>query len=192
MQLSLIGSAIFLVTGQCVFAAPTGTINLVATLTSNGLAPQFSPDFPNMNVSSEAKPYFNDGPLDTNTTLSKKTLNLKNYPDAWDQPDVNHPEVKAVIKQINWDLVPDYPLQKVVDYDLIQESYDEDKDETCWWSSTNRVNPKLSYLPNDYYTCSTKGNWGLSYDDGPFNMRSEDDEDAKTENDYAEPELYYF
>lgn len=193
MQLSLINSAIILFAGQCIFAAPTGTVNINDTLTFNGLAPQFSPVFSNMNISSFAKkPMYNYGPVNTNSTLLNKTLDLSRYPAVWSQPNVNHPEVKAVIKQINWNLVPNYPPKTMVDYDLDQSGYDEDKDETCWWSSTNCVKPKLNYLPEDYYTCPTKGDWGLSYDDGPFNLRDEYDGDAKTENRFAEPELYNF
>ncbi|KAI7893013.1 uncharacterized protein EV154DRAFT_417565 [Mucor mucedo] len=164
------------------------------TISLDGLAPQFSPVFPNINVSlSHSIPFYNNGPLDTNNTLSNVTLDLSNYPVAWSKPDVNHPEVKAVIKQINWHLVPDYVPKTMLDYDLDQTHYDEEKDDTCWWTSTNCVKPKLTYLPQDYYTCPTKGDWGLSYDDGPLNMRTEyDGEDFEMENRFAEPRLYNF
>ncbi|KAG2231523.1 hypothetical protein BDF21DRAFT_373262 [Thamnidium elegans] len=190
MQLSLIGSVILV--GSYAFAAPTGTSDPSATLSSDGFAAQFSPVFANMNISSEATPLYNDGPLDTNSTLSNQTLNLKDYPGLWEQPDVNHPEVKAAIKQINWDIVPKFSVHKVVDYDLVQDGYDEDKDETCWWTSTGCVKPKISHIPEDLYTCPTKGDWGLTFDDGPYNLREQDDEDADTENPFAEPELYNF
>lgn len=60
----------------------------------------------------------------------------------------------------------------------------------CWWSDTNCVKPKQSYLPTDYYTCNNDGDWGLTYDDGPFNLYT--DSNAAKENPYAEPALYNF
>ncbi|KAI9478330.1 MAG: hypothetical protein EXX96DRAFT_524781 [Benjaminiella poitrasii] len=195
MQLSLIGAAI-LATGHFVLAAPTtaptATTTANITLTAEGYAPQFSPNFPNLNVSSEANPVYNDGPLDLNTTLSKETMDLSKYPDPWESPDVKHSEVQAIVKMINWDLVPKNKVRKTKKDDLVFKGYNEDEDPDCWWSANMCVTPKVSYLPPDYYTCPTKGEWGLTYDDGPFNLRDDDDKDAAKENPYAEPALYNY
>lgn len=69
---------------------------------------------------------------------------------------------------------------------------DGDSDPYCWWSSTNCVKPKAKYLPADVYTCPTNGDWGLTYDDGPFNRYDADEDEAELENKYAEPALYNF
>jgi hypothetical protein len=66
--------------------------------------------------------------------------------------------------------------------------YDASKDPYCWWSDSNCVTPKVSYLPKDIYMCPNAGDWGLNYDDGPYNP-SDDDKEL---NKYAEPELYNF
>lgn len=85
----------------------------------------------------------------------------------------------------------------------------DENDKYCWWSSTNCVKPKVSYLPEDIYTCPNKwvdqyistlhpsnqyfsGDWGLNYDDGPFNRYDADEDEAALENKYAEPALYNF
>ncbi|KAL9557190.1 hypothetical protein MBANPS3_001493 [Mucor bainieri] len=204
MQISFISAALLATAGQLIFAMPapqtanitvpgSDTANItLPTHTQNGWAPQFSPAFSNLNVSKDALTKYNDGPLDVNSTLSRETLDLSSYPDAWEKPDPKHPEVQAIIKQINWDLVPKYKVRKVKNYDLVFDGYDEDADPDCWWSANMCTEPKVKYLPPDLYACPTKGDWGLSYDDGPFNLLDEDDDDAKTENPYAEPRLYNF
>ncbi|KAL7329344.1 hypothetical protein PS15p_207457 [Mucor circinelloides] len=206
MQISFISAALLATAGQLAYAMPApqtanvtvpsadpDTANItLPTHTQNGWAPQFSPVFSNLNVSKDALTKYNDGPLDVNSTLSRETLNLSSYPGAWEKPDPKHPEVQAIIKQINWDLVPKYKVRKVKNYDLIFDGYDEDADPDCWWSANMCTEPKVKYLPPDLHTCPTKGDWGLSYDDGPFNLLDEDDDDAKTENPYAEPRLYNF
>jgi hypothetical protein len=189
MHISLI-SAILLVSQ--VFAAPTATNN-ASTSTTTSLAPQKSPEFSNLTVSSEAIHSYNTGILNVSTSLSTETLDLSTYPTPWDSPDVSHPDVKKAIAAIDWDLVPNAPVRKTdKNGDIVFTGYDESKDPYCWWSDTNCVKPKVAYLPQDYYTCPTKGEWGLSYDDGPFNLRDSSDKNAKTENPYAEPALYNF
>lgn len=191
MQLYLIASTL-LIAASGSLAAPTSTTSTNSSITTTqAFAPQFSPSFPNINVSSEAKSYYNSGPLDVNSTLSKETLNLKAYPEAWKSPDPNHSEVQAVIKQIDWNYVPKASVRKMRNGDIDQTGYDYDKDPDCWWTSTNCVSPRVNYLPQDFYTCP-KGEWGLSYDDGPFNLVDSDDKNAKTQNPYAEPQLYNF
>ncbi|CEP19530.1 hypothetical protein [Parasitella parasitica] len=219
MKISIVSATLLVTAGQWVFALPTTTQTTnvtvagnssdvanativsndsdndnatLATPSSNGWAPQFSPVFPNLNVSRDAITEFNNGTLDLNSTLSRETLNTRKYPEAWKSPDPKHPEVQAVMKQINWDLVPKYKVRKVKNYDLVFDGYDEDTDSDCWWSASMCTKPKIKYLPPDLYTCPTKGDWGLSYDDGPFNLLEKDDDDAKTENPYAEPALYNY
>ncbi|KAG2209908.1 hypothetical protein INT46_010504 [Mucor plumbeus] len=206
MKISFTSAVFFATAGQLVFALPapqnskitiTGSSldtanSTLPTHSTNGWAPQFSPIFSNLNVSKDAISQYNNGPLNVNVSLSRETLDLKNYPDAWESPDPKHPEVQAIIKQINWDLVPKYKVRKVKNYDLIFDGYDEDKDPDCWWSANMCTKPKVKYLPPDLFTCDVKGDWGLSYDDGPFNLLDKDDDDYKTENPYAEPALYNY
>lgn len=181
MKLALLGSVLL---ANGIFAAPTTTIDIDLTSTNNAYAPQFSPSFPDVTVST---PVYNNGSINVTETLSRDTLDLSKYPDAWQSPDVKHPEVQAVIKSIDWSLVPKIPV-KNGDTD----DYDDDEDPDCWWTSSGCMEPKVSYLPKDVYTCPTPGEWGLTYDDGPFNLLPEDDDDAETENPYAEPYLYNF
>ncbi|CAO3645802.1 unnamed protein product [Mucor fragilis] len=215
MKLALVAAALLATIGQCALAAPANatmttssnaplaTMNatmtaenateiIAPTATNSSWAAQVSPIFPNMVVSPDAQTYINNGAIDTNATLSRETLNLTNYPDIWESPDPKHPEVQAMIARLNWDLVPNIKKRKSKKGDLVFKKYDENADPDCWWSASGCTEPKLSYLPPDLYTCPTKGDWGLTYDDGPFNLLDEDDDGAKTENPYAEPRLYNF
>lgn len=180
MKLSFFG---FVLLSTSVFAAPTTTISTDSTSSSINYAPQFSPNFPGVEVPA---PVYNIGPINTNEPLSKETLDLSKYPGAWESPDVKHPEVQEVIKSIDWNLVPKIPAKKG------GKSYNDETDPDCWWTSTGCVKPMIDYIPDDIYTCPTPGEWGLTYDDGPFNLRPEDDKNAKAENPFAEPYLYNF
>ncbi|KAK4510652.1 uncharacterized protein ATC70_005084 [Mucor velutinosus] len=176
-------------TTNATMTAGIATVTTTPTVTDSWAA-QISPVFSNMAISPE--PHFNNGTIDTNSTLSRETLNLTNYPEVWKSPDPKHPEVQAMIARLDWDLVPNIKKRKSKKGDLVFKKYDEDADPDCWWSASGCTEPKLSYLPPDLYNCPTKGDWGLTYDDGPFNLLDEDDDDAKTENPYAEPRLYNF
>ncbi|CAO3610944.1 unnamed protein product [Mucor hiemalis] len=160
-----------------------------ATITASGYAPQFSPVFPGVSgTPSGAVTSYNPGPYDTTTTLS--TARLEGFPDTWKIPSTTSAEVKAAINSIDWNKVPKAPVRKQkADGSWVSDS-DGPKDPYCWWSSTNCLTPKVSYLPPDLYTCPNKGDWGLNYDDGPFNRYT--DENAAKENPYAEPALYNF
>jgi hypothetical protein len=185
MQITLITTAALLISQA--FAAPTATGN--STVTRTGLAPQVSPQFPNLHVSSDALYSYNTGILNVSETLSRAKLNLKNYPEPWSSPDVTHPEIVAAVKAINWDFVPKISVR---DSHLDTSKYDDSKDTDCWWTSSGCLKPKVNYLPEDVSFCPRKGEWGLTYDDGPFNFYDDDEKEAKTENKYAEPQLYNY
>ncbi|KAF1799809.1 carbohydrate esterase family 4 protein [Mucor lusitanicus] len=188
MKLSFIGAA--LIAGQFVYAAPTSSTKTTDTATKTAsYMPQHSPVFPsNMPVATGVVTAYNYGPYNLSTTLPTNTLS--GYPDPWSSPSTKSSEVKAAIAAIDWSLVPDIePRKQDSDGNWLKDS-DGDKDPYCWWSSTNCVKPKIASLPEDYYTCGRQGDWGLSYDDGPFNLYT--DENAATENPYAEPALYNF
>ncbi|KAG1445740.1 hypothetical protein G6F56_009807 [Rhizopus delemar] len=161
---------------------------LAATATSNYL-PQFSPVFPKMKAATGVVSSYNAGPYDTTTKLSSETLD--GYPEPWSSPDTSHPEVQAAYKKINWSKVPKAPVRKQTSDGAWVSDTDGPKDPYCWWSDTLCVKPKASYLPPDIYECP-KGDWGLTYDDGPFNRLDSDDENYSKENPYAEPALYNY
>lgn len=187
MYLTGIG-AFILATGSFVSAATTTSSS--ASSTSSGIlavqSPTWLPDFP---IPSDVASGYPSGSPNITSTLSHKTLNLKDYPEPWGKPTTNHPEIKAVINAIDWSKVPKAPVRKAgSNGDLIMTGYDASKDPYCWWSDSNCVKPKASYLPEDVSICPNAGDWGLNYDDGPYNY-SDDDKEL---NKYAEPELYNF
>lgn len=175
---------------------PTSSNNIVSrTDQYNGLSPQISPFFPNLHIATDViTSYDGVGRYSTRkNTLSHKTLDLSKYPEPWSKPDIYHKEVQDAIEAIDWNLVPDANIRPVNDMgDIDFSSYDENMDNDCWWSASNCKNPKVDYLPTDIYTCPRKGDWGLTFDDGPFNLRDRDEMDASEENPYAEPFLYDF
>ncbi|KAI8991253.1 hypothetical protein BDF20DRAFT_811740 [Mycotypha africana] len=168
----------------------TNSTALVSTTKSNW-APQFSPIFPGLNTT-ETEPTYNASKIDTGATLSKEKLDLSQYPRGWKVPPTDSAEVKAIIDRIDWSLVPKSPKHKAQNGDIIQTGYDASKDPDCWWTSSGCTKPKIDYIPSDFYNCPTKGDWGLTYDDGPFVYSSDDDKETKQENKWAEPELYNF
>lgn len=188
MHLAGIG-AFILATGSFVSAAST-TKSSDATSTADGVlaveSPSWLPDFKIPNGVSTSYPTASPN---ITKSLSHATLNLSAYPEIWGEPSVHHPEVKAVMKAIDWSKVPKAPVRKVnKDGDLVMSGYNADKDPYCWWSDSNCVTPKASYLPKDIYMCPNAEDWGLNYDDGPLNPNDDDKEVTK----YAEPELYNF
>ncbi|KAI7877220.1 glycoside hydrolase/deacetylase [Lichtheimia hyalospora FSU 10163] len=158
--------------------------------TSSGIlsvpSPTWLPDFPKPSGVVTSYP---TGPADTGATLDKTPLNLTAYPEPWGKPTTDHPEIKAVMDAIDWDHVPNATIHKAKSNgDLDMDGYDDSTDPFCWWSDTNCVKPKVDYLPEDIYYCPNVGDWGLNFDDGPYNP-SDDDEIL---NKYSEPELYNF
>ncbi|KAI8394321.1 uncharacterized protein BYT42DRAFT_487665 [Radiomyces spectabilis] len=190
MYFSLISAALVLVSGDFVSAQSATASGAVGASSTSPYLPQTSPAYlSNITKPSGVVDSYNFGPYNTSATLSHEPLNLKNYPKPWGKPDPKHPEVQAAMKTINWDKVPKAPTRKgKSNGDLITDNYDEDKDPYCWWSDTNCVKPKVSYLPEDIYMCPNVGDWGLTYDDGPFNPNHE--KGPLNDDKWAEPQLY--
>ncbi|KAG2224179.1 hypothetical protein INT45_001297 [Circinella minor] len=118
-----------------------------------------------------------------------KNLQLTNFPPPMRAPPVDDPEVQAVIKQLDWSQVPDAPVRTATpDGELNVESYNSEEDPHCWWSSTLCKTPKVNYIPEDISYCPRAGDWGLNYDDGPYRVWSDDE----NEKEYEEPRLYNF
>ncbi|KAI8056356.1 hypothetical protein BDF21DRAFT_318392, partial [Thamnidium elegans] len=95
-------------------------------------------------------------------------LNLRAYPEPNKQPPVNHPEVQAVLKQLDLSKVGTAPPRIVKDWVLDITHYPAQEDPDCWWSASLCKKPKISYIPEDISFCPNKGDWGLNYDDGPY------------------------
>lgn len=191
MQLSGIG-ALLLATGAFVSAATTttkGTTTKTTTTKSTGIlaveSPKWLPDF---GVPSGVNTGYPTGPIDTSVAISHTSLNLSSYPEPWTAPSTTHPEIKAVIAALDWTKVPKAPIVKVnAAGEIDMTSYDATKDPYCWWSDSNCVKPKATYLPADVSICPRAGDWGLNYDDGPYNPIGD-----KATDRWAEPELYNF
>lgn len=167
----------------------TGTFVSAATTTSSGVLAVASPTWlPSFSKPSGVNSGYPTGPLNLTDSLPHTSLNLKSYPDPWAEPTTDHPEIKAVMDAIDWTKVPKAPIRKAKSNgDLNMEGYNENNDPYCWWSDTNCVKPKASYLPRDISICPNAGDWGLNYDDGPFNPQGDKELDK-----WAEPELYNF
>lgn len=127
-------------------------------------APQKSPVFPALAkptgvVTSAPTP----GAAVPTGPLPKNSYHLKGYPDTWATPPTNSAEVKAAIKQINWNYVPN---AKVKTFDSngnpITKGYSS-SDPDCWWSDTLCDNPKVKYLPADITYCPKPGNFNFFF-----------------------------
>ncbi|KAI8878680.1 carbohydrate esterase family 4 protein [Backusella circina FSU 941] len=160
-----------------------------ATTTSTSILAVESPNWlPTFETPSGVNSGYPTGKLNTSSALSHKSLNLSAYPEPWGKLSTTHPEVKAVIAAIDWSKVPKAPVRKVDSKgDMVMTGYSADKDPYCWWSDTNCVKPKASYLPSDISYCPNPTDWGLNYDDGPLNPSGDKELDK-----WAEPELYNF
>ncbi|KAL9538089.1 hypothetical protein MBANPS3_011205 [Mucor bainieri] len=156
--------------------ATTSTTSTNATATSNGVlatsSPAYLPSFPFHGITPLS-------PVPTGAIAKNSSFKTADYPEAWTQPDVNHPEVQTAIKAINWTYVPKFkPRTEGM-------AYDDNKDEACWWTNTQCTTPKAKYLPADVKYCPNVGDFGLTYDDGPLPPTSDNDP-------WAEPRLYDF
>ncbi|CAO3644557.1 unnamed protein product [Mucor hiemalis] len=188
MKFSILGSSLILVSAsQLAFAAPTKTQATPSSTSS--YIPQVSPIFPSMAAATGVVSSYNNGPY--NVSESLPTYQLSGYPEVWKTPDPSHAEVVAASAKIDWSLVPNAPVRKQNKAGDFVPNSDGDRDPYCWWSDTNCLKPKIA-IPEDFHSCPKKGDWGLSYDDGPFNIRDSSDKDAASENPYAEPALYNF
>lgn len=160
-----------------------------ATSSSSSILAQSSPSWlSSIGVPSGVATSYPTGQIDTGATLSTQTLNLTAYPSPWTAPPTDSAEVQAVYNAIDWTHVPNATVQKATaNGDLDMSGADVSNDNFCWWSNTNCVTPKVNYLPQDIYYCPRVGDWGLTYDDGPFNPTGNN---ATTQ--WSEPNLYNF
>ncbi|CAO3614620.1 unnamed protein product [Cunninghamella echinulata] len=188
-------SIILFTIGAFVSSEPTTTTTAPTTTTSNNnnnnYLPQQSPAWlPKFATPSNVNNgYTSTNSINTDAALDKTTLNINNYPEPWSAATVNHPEVKAVIDALDWSKVPNIkPSKADKNGNVVFDGYDDAKDPNCWWSDTNCVKPKVNYIPEDIYYCPTAGDFGLNYDDGPYNPSPDD----KELNAYSEPYLYNF
>ncbi|KAI8387339.1 hypothetical protein BD560DRAFT_320942 [Blakeslea trispora] len=147
------------------------------TLTSSSIlpiqSPSFLPSFPLPKIKPTQPPP--TGPIPRTSTLRRQ-----DYPRTWVSPDSKHPEVQAAIKAIDWNHVP--KLKPRISEDA---PYDTDTDEACWWTNSQCTTPKVNYLPEDISACPTRGDFALTYDDGPLSPQ-------QTNDPWAEPRLYDF
>ncbi|KAG0307742.1 chitin deacetylase, partial [Linnemannia gamsii] len=95
---------------------------------------------------------------------SRIRINVDQYPPKDQIPDVNHPQVQAWMKEIDWSKVPDIPvapgLPDAPRFPKCPPRAQVNPDH-CWWSCDECLQP------TDVVSCPTVGNWGLTYDDGP-------------------------
>lgn len=95
----------------------------------------------------------------------KNRMNMELYPPRDKVPDINSPQVKAWVAEIDWSKVPDIPVAPGIDAQLPHYPKcpsDADLDRTiCWWSCDGCT------APEDIITCPSANQWGLTYDDGP-------------------------
>lgn len=145
---------------------------------------QFSPSFSNLPTPTGVATAYPSNNYDTSPTL--KNTKLSGFPTVGETAPTNTAEVLAAYNKIDWDHVPKAPVHKLDSNGNIVFSGYSSSDPYCWWSYSNCVSPKVSYLPDDLYNCPTVGDWGLSYDDGPLTPENADVES------YAEPALYNF
>lgn len=174
------------------FAAPANedtiaTTNDSPTSSSTSYIPQKSPIFPPIAAPTDVVTTYNEGPYNLSDSLPTYKLTT-GYPELWKIPDPSHPEVLAVIAQIDWSLVPNAPIRNKKRRRRRKRSGNHG-DQYCYWTDTECVTPKIN-IPQDLYLCPNKGDWGLTYDDGPFNLYT--GKNAALENPYAEPALYNF
>ncbi|KAF9131439.1 chitin deacetylase [Mortierella sp. GBA39] len=95
---------------------------------------------------------------------SRIRINVDQYPPKDRIPDVNHPQVKAWVKEIDWSKVPNIPVaQGLADAPRFPKCPPKDQvnPDHCWWSCDACLKPE------DVVSCPTEGHWGLTYDDGP-------------------------
>ncbi|KAI8884401.1 carbohydrate esterase family 4 protein [Backusella circina FSU 941] len=171
MKFLTLGS-IIIATSQLVFSAPTPA---PATSTSTSVyLPQFQPKFPDVTNPTDVVTSYNAGPYDNAATFSTSSALKGYYPAVGSVPTADQAEVQAVYQAIDWTKVP--------------AATTGDNDPLCYWTNTQCTQPKVSYLPPDVSKCNNKGEWGLTYDDGPLNYDGTNDADKS----YVEPALYNF
>ncbi|KAF9930597.1 chitin deacetylase [Linnemannia zychae] len=95
----------------------------------------------------------------------KSRMNMALYPPLNKVPDVNSPQVKAWVAEIDWSKVPNIPVAPGISSDAPHFPKcppDDDLDRSiCWWSCDGCT------APTDIITCPSPNAWGLNFDDGP-------------------------
>lgn len=124
---------------------------------SASYAAQKSPVFPsNLTVMTPVSVVPTPGATIPTASLSQSAT-LTGYPPTWTIPPTDSPEVQAAIAAIDWTLVPNSPVKTVnAAGNIVLGNYSA-TDPDCWWSDTNCVVPKVSYLPPDIYYCPRPG-----------------------------------
>ncbi|KAF9976849.1 chitin deacetylase [Actinomortierella ambigua] len=95
------------------------------------------------------------------------TLDLSKYPPKDDIPDIHSAQVQAWIKEVDWTKVPDIPVNKGLPDNRYFPACSKDdafNQKICHWSCGGCVRD------DDILTCPTKGEWGITYDDGPSDV----------------------
>ncbi|KAI8357647.1 hypothetical protein B0O80DRAFT_424644 [Mortierella sp. GBAus27b] len=91
-------------------------------------------------------------------------MNTAIYPTKDRIPDVNSPQVRAWVAEIDWSKVPDIPVAEgLPDVPHFPKCPPDDQlnRSACWWTCAGCVSG------SDIITCPDKNSWGLTYDDGP-------------------------
>ncbi|KAG0268500.1 Ribonucleoside-diphosphate reductase large subunit [Actinomortierella ambigua] len=94
-------------------------------------------------------------------------LDVSKYPPKDDIPDVHSAQVQAWVKELDWTKVPDIPVNKGLPdnrYFPVCSKDDAFNQKICHWSCGGCVRD------DDILTCPTKGEWGITYDDGPSDV----------------------
>lgn len=95
---------------------------------------------------------------------AKNRMNADIYPIKDRIPEVDTPQVKAWVAEIDWTKVPNIPVAKGLDdaprFPRCPPNDQVDR-ASCWWSCDGCV------AKSDIMTCPTQNHWGLTYDDGP-------------------------
>ncbi|KAG0214779.1 chitin deacetylase [Mortierella sp. GBA30] len=97
-------------------------------------------------------------------------MDASHYPPKDIIPDVNHPQVKAWVAEIDWSKVPKIPVAKgLADAPHFPDCPPKEKvnKASCWWSCDGCVHD------TDIMTCPGQNHWGLTYDDGPSEATKE-------------------
>ncbi|KAI8879819.1 carbohydrate esterase family 4 protein [Backusella circina FSU 941] len=157
----------------------------VTTPTGTYIA-QKSPVFPSMAAPSGVVTSYDPDHSEISDDLDQTpfTSATGHYPTLSKVAETTSDEAIAAYNAIDWSVVPNAPVRTLTSGgDLNFNGVSSDP--YCWWSYSNCVTPKIK-IPSDISRCDA-GTWGLTYDDGPFNL----DSNAQ-ESSYAEPTLYNY
>ncbi|GAA5809825.1 hypothetical protein MFLAVUS_003240 [Mucor flavus] len=180
-----ITSTVTLILSVAAFVSAQTAANTTTTTTTASSPPaQVSPGWLSTVVplSGNVKAY-PSGTIPTGP-LPELTFSATGYPEGWKSPPTTSAEVQAVVKAIDWTLVPNSTVRKAdSNGDLTFTGYNSNTDPDCWWSASGCVKSTNPLIPADASACPNAGDWGLTYDDGPL---------AADAGEWAEPNLYDF